>query len=234
VKLPKLSAKGPCAFHRLRPANAPAASLAAPKPVAPSEDDQRRDAGAASDERVDPSDDRRTSGHVREDQQGKRDSQHHPREDEDDGERRPAGADPFEQAYAELVGRRAAGGLVAHSLQPFGETRVVVSGHLSGSQSASSNEKCRGGTTDETAEQVVEYCANNVGVEDRRRIESMNCETRGFACLERCGTCRSTPFLVVDGEIRRGESHGALVTGVTGRGAVGGTPGSTDGGGGPA
>lgn len=206
-------------------------SLATAKSVAAPEDDQGGDAGAPGDERIDRRDDGRPPRHVREAEQSERDDQHHAGEHEDDGERGPAGTDSFEQAQTELVRRTGVRRLVTHPLQPFGETRVVVSGHRSGSQCDPGDEKYRGGDGAVHAEQVVEYCANNVDEDDRQRIESLGCETRGFACLERCGTCRRTPFLVVGGTVRRGQSHEALVADVTGCGANLGEPTGRDSGG---
>jgi len=52
---------------------------------------------------------------------------------------------------------------------------------------------------------------NNVGSETRDRLSNAPVEDRGAPCLERCGTCRKTPFLVVDGDLQVGESHAALL-----------------------
>lgn len=57
---------------------------------------------------------------------------------------------------------------------------------------------------------VVEYCANNVTCERRPPMAALTCETRRWPCLERCGTCRTTPFLVVEGTLRTGDSHETL------------------------
>jgi uncharacterized protein YuzB (UPF0349 family) len=59
---------------------------------------------------------------------------------------------------------------------------------------------------------VVEYCVNNVDAETRKRLADAPVECRGAPCLERCGTCRTTAYLVVDGEVWTGESHAALVS----------------------
>lgn len=65
-------------------------------------------------------------------------------------------------------------------------------------------------SSDDRDATVVEYCANNVARETGARITALRCETRRLPCLERCGTCRTTPFLVVDGTVRTGESHARL------------------------
>jgi uncharacterized protein YuzB (UPF0349 family) len=52
---------------------------------------------------------------------------------------------------------------------------------------------------------------NNVDPETRERLANAPVEDRGAPCLERCGACRRTPFLVVDGSLRDGESHAALL-----------------------
>lgn len=62
----------------------------------------------------------------------------------------------------------------------------------------------------------VEYCLGNVDSEARRRLRTRN-DTREAFCLEHCGRCHAGPFLVVDGEIRRGASHEALLAEVDGR-----------------
>ena len=64
---------------------------------------------------------------------------------------------------------------------------------------------------DEDVSSVVEYCVNNVDAEPSERLTDAPVETRGAPCLERCGTCRTTPFLVVDGDPRVGESHTTLL-----------------------
>lgn len=62
--------------------------------------------------------------------------------------------------------------------------------------------------TESDGETVVEYCVRNVT--DRPAVESLPVETRGYPCLERCGRCRRTPFLVVAGQAVADESHPAL------------------------
>lgn len=57
----------------------------------------------------------------------------------------------------------------------------------------------------------VEYCANNVDGASRPLVDALACPTRGLPCLERCGTCRRTAFLVVDGTVVTGTSHADLV-----------------------
>lgn len=57
---------------------------------------------------------------------------------------------------------------------------------------------------------VVEYCVHNLPSVARDHLAGLDAETRGLACLERCGTCRSTPFLVVDGDLHTAASHAAL------------------------
>jgi len=58
---------------------------------------------------------------------------------------------------------------------------------------------------------TVEYCVNNVTSPERALIEECDGDTVGYPCLERCGTCQQTSFLVVDGELRREESHRKLI-----------------------
>ena len=58
----------------------------------------------------------------------------------------------------------------------------------------------------------VEYCRTNVDEAARARLDALAATTVEKCCLQRCGTCRAAPFLVVDGEPRRGESHERLAT----------------------
>jgi uncharacterized protein YuzB (UPF0349 family) len=53
---------------------------------------------------------------------------------------------------------------------------------------------------------VVEYCVNNRPLPDQERFGA-GIEARAMPCLERCGTCRTTPFLVVDGELHTAATH---------------------------
>ena len=59
----------------------------------------------------------------------------------------------------------------------------------------------------------VEYCLGNVDSEARRRLRARD-DTREASCLEHCGRCHAGPFLVVDGGIRRGASHEALLAAI--------------------
>ena len=61
------------------------------------------------------------------------------------------------------------------------------------------------------ARSTIEYCVNNITSGDRGRIDAAADETRGYPCLERCGTCKRKSFLVVDGQLRRGENHRSLL-----------------------
>jgi uncharacterized protein YuzB (UPF0349 family) len=56
----------------------------------------------------------------------------------------------------------------------------------------------------------VEYCVANVDPQARERVENLDAETRALPCLERCGTCRETAFLVADGAVETGPSHARL------------------------
>jgi len=63
---------------------------------------------------------------------------------------------------------------------------------------------------------VLEYCLANVdaGVRDRLRSRA-DASERG--CLERCGRCHDGPFLVVDGGVRDGPTHEAILAAVEDR-----------------
>jgi len=51
----------------------------------------------------------------------------------------------------------------------------------------------------------VEYCLANVSPERRAALEEADVPTRGVACLDRCGRCYRSSFLVVDGKPIDGE-----------------------------
>lgn len=51
----------------------------------------------------------------------------------------------------------------------------------------------------------IEYCLANADSVDHPRAE-------GRLCLQQCGLCYESSFLLVDGEPMVGESHEALVT----------------------
>lgn len=57
----------------------------------------------------------------------------------------------------------------------------------------------------------VEYCRTNVDVTARTRLGTLDATVVEKPCLRRCGVCHVDPFLVVDGEPRRSESHEQLV-----------------------
>lgn len=63
---------------------------------------------------------------------------------------------------------------------------------------------------------MIEYCLHNVDAATRARLRSLECRTVERECLQRCGTCWAGPFLVVDGEQHRGDSHADLVAGAEG------------------
>ncbi|WP_276256224.1 DUF1450 domain-containing protein [Halomontanus rarus] len=68
----------------------------------------------------------------------------------------------------------------------------------------------------------VEYCQRNVPDRARSRLERLPDTTREKRCLQRCGTCYSSPFVVVDGDLRVGSDHDELV------GALGGEAGERE------
>lgn len=51
---------------------------------------------------------------------------------------------------------------------------------------------------------TIEYCLGNAnGVEHPR--------AKGRLCLQYCGLCNESPFLLVNGEVKIGDSHGDLL-----------------------
>jgi uncharacterized protein YuzB (UPF0349 family) len=78
--------------------------------------------------------------------------------------------------------------------------------------------------------ETIEYCLRNVDGETRERLRADTCvpadvdaasdvdgtdaDDTGVVerrCLQRCGTCYSEDFLVVDGSLAIGDSHGTLL-----------------------
>ncbi len=58
----------------------------------------------------------------------------------------------------------------------------------------------------------IEFCLGNVDPATRRRLRSRP-DAREATCLEHCGRCAAGPFLVVDGTVRAGGSHEAVLDG---------------------
>jgi uncharacterized protein YuzB (UPF0349 family) len=58
---------------------------------------------------------------------------------------------------------------------------------------------------------TVECCANNVDVATYRALRDGDVAVSQQYCLGRCGVCHDSPFLLVDGELRRGPSHADLL-----------------------
>lgn len=56
--------------------------------------------------------------------------------------------------------------------------------------------------------ELVEYCIDNVSDDVRATLPDV-CAAR--PCLWRCGLCYEGPILAVDGELRDGESHEAIL-----------------------
>ncbi|WP_458210381.1 DUF1450 domain-containing protein [Haladaptatus sp. NG-SE-30] len=52
---------------------------------------------------------------------------------------------------------------------------------------------------------TIEYCLSNISAETRTRLADCEFETVEERCLQRCGDCFSSSFLVVDGILVRGD-----------------------------
>ena len=61
----------------------------------------------------------------------------------------------------------------------------------------------------------VECCVHNADGETRARLRDGDdlgdLEVSLQGCLQRCGPCYETPFLVVDGDLATGSSHEAIL-----------------------
>jgi len=58
---------------------------------------------------------------------------------------------------------------------------------------------------------MIEYCLANTGRESVDELRDSAFRTRPAFCLDHCGECCETDFLVVDGEVCVGDSHEALL-----------------------
>ena len=58
----------------------------------------------------------------------------------------------------------------------------------------------------------VECCTNNVSMDEWAALRESEIEVDQQYCLQRCGVCHDSPFVVVDGETVRGESYDELLT----------------------
>lgn len=55
---------------------------------------------------------------------------------------------------------------------------------------------------------IIEYCVGNVPPEVREMLPP---EAEASPCLMRCGLCHEGAMLAVDGELRQGPSHEAIL-----------------------
>ena len=61
---------------------------------------------------------------------------------------------------------------------------------------------------------TVECCLRNVAGECRTTAERLGIDLSVAPCRERCDACREGPFLLVDGELRRGDGFRELLEAV--------------------
>lgn len=58
----------------------------------------------------------------------------------------------------------------------------------------------------------IEACVSNIDGEVRNQLDELGVSTVVATNLEHRGRCYREPFLVVDGELVTGDSHGAILT----------------------
>jgi len=58
---------------------------------------------------------------------------------------------------------------------------------------------------------MIEACACNIDREHRAGLSDLAENVRIYPCLEHCGICHRTPFLVVDGELEQAPDHESLI-----------------------
>lgn len=59
---------------------------------------------------------------------------------------------------------------------------------------------------------TVACCLNNVNLEEYQTYLDADIEVEMQHCLQRCGVCHDSPFLVVDTDLTRDDSHDTLLT----------------------
>lgn len=59
---------------------------------------------------------------------------------------------------------------------------------------------------------TIEYCIQNVSSDVRCRLEASEFDVRAEVCLQRCGDCFDTEFLVVDGTPIEGDHERLLAS----------------------
>lgn len=58
---------------------------------------------------------------------------------------------------------------------------------------------------------LIEYCLGNVSGRSVERLQRSESRTRPAMCLDHCGECCSSAFLVIDGVLYEGVSHESLL-----------------------
>jgi len=61
---------------------------------------------------------------------------------------------------------------------------------------------------------VINYCLSNVDMVTRHVLQQSGFDVIEDLCLQRCGQCQEGPYLVVDGEVVTGTSHGEILDGI--------------------
>lgn len=57
----------------------------------------------------------------------------------------------------------------------------------------------------------VECCTNNLSMDEWADLRESEIGVDQQYCLQRCGVCHDGPFMIVDGEMVRGESYDELL-----------------------
>jgi uncharacterized protein YuzB (UPF0349 family) len=185
-------------------------SLVSPKTVAGAQEDPGGDEDDPAEHRIDEGDDVRAGGDIREQEDGDRDRTEQSCEHKRDGECRAALTHALEQSLSKRsflhpLDREWSPGTQKGPVLPDGGSPVGAN-----SDEGSETPDNAGDKPPETPVAVVEYCVNNLPSADRERLGAADIEARAMPCLERCGTCRTTPFLVVDGELHTAVSDKRL------------------------
>ncbi|MUV85398.1 DUF1450 domain-containing protein [Natronomonas sp. CBA1123] len=78
-------------------------------------------------------------------------------------------------------------------------------------QSEGNHSGCNTTSHPNQTDRLIECCLDNVTVDEHRELAASDTDVEMQYCLQQCGICYATPFLVVDGDVIQGVSHRALI-----------------------
>lgn len=67
-----------------------------------------------------------------------------------------------------------------------------------------------------SCEQTIECCSSNLSFDTWSRLLESDLNVNKQYCLQRCGLCHNEAFLVSDGKVLIGNSHGEMLDEIVG------------------